>query len=56
MGEILFTDEQKDKVIKMLSEYLQKYGNSECIAQGDDAQHRAIEIMCDIADIVIPLE
>jgi hypothetical protein len=40
----------------MLGEYLQKYGNSECIAQGDFAQHRAIEIMCEIADIVNPIE
>jgi hypothetical protein len=56
MEEIMFNDEQKEKVIKLLSMYLQEYGNSECISQGDGAQHRAIEIMCEIADIVIPVE
>jgi hypothetical protein len=54
-NQIHFTDEQKNEVIKTITEYLQEYGNSECIAQGDSAQIRAIEIMCEIADIVNPI-
>jgi hypothetical protein len=56
MEEIQFSNEQKERVIEMISEYLQDYGNSECIAQGDSAQIRAIEIMCDIADMVNPIK
>ncbi|MFM2010679.1 MAG: hypothetical protein RLZZ479_1070, partial [Bacteroidota bacterium] len=32
---ITFNKEQKETILKMISEYLDEYGNSECIAQGD---------------------
>jgi hypothetical protein len=55
MEEIKFNDEQKETVIKMIAQYLEIYGNSECIAQGRNAQMKAIEIMCEIADLIIPI-
>ncbi|MEY3400594.1 MAG: hypothetical protein RLZZ86_197 [Cyanobacteriota bacterium] len=56
MKEVIFTEQQGKQILKMVSDYLQDYGNSECIAQGDEAQIRAIEIMCEIADIIDPIE
>lgn len=56
MSKFVWTEATKAKVIDMLDEYFDKYGNSECIAQGDGAQIRAIEIMCEIADIIDPIK
>jgi hypothetical protein len=55
MSEFIWTEDTKAKVIEMLDEYFNEHGNSECIAQGDSAQIRAIEIMCEIADIINPI-
>lgn len=50
-----WTEQTKDKVIEILVTYFTQYGNSECIAQGIEAQIRATEIMCEIADMVNPI-
>lgn len=55
MSKFVWTEEIKEKVIDMLDTYFDEYGNSEGIAQGDNAQFRAIEIMCEIADIIDPI-
>ncbi len=53
--EFLWDDDTIETVIEMLDEYFKIYGNSECIAQGDAAQQRAAEILCEIADQIIPI-
>ncbi len=53
MIEIKWTSEKKEKAIELLTVYFEKYGNGECIAQGDNAQIEAIELVCDIADNIL---
>jgi hypothetical protein len=44
---------KKEKAIELLTLYFEKHGNGECIAQGDNAQIEAIELVCDIADNIL---
>lgn len=53
MIRVTWTQEKKDKAIEMLTKYFEKYGIGECIAQGDDANFEAVELMCTIADDVL---
>ena len=53
MTQIIWTEEKADKVIRMLTEYFEQYGFGECIAQGDEAQFRAVELMCEIVDDIL---
>lgn len=53
--KFVWPEEFKEKVIGMLDQYFDECGNSECIAQADEAQIRAAEIMCQIADVVNPI-
>jgi hypothetical protein len=53
MRRVTWTQEKKDKAIEMLTKYFEKYGIGECIAQGDDANFEAVELMCKIADDVL---
>lgn len=50
---IVWTEEKKEKALAIITEYLEKYGPGECIAQGDNAIIEAPEVMCEIADSVL---
>jgi urease alpha subunit len=52
--KINWTEEKKEKVINEVEKYLAKYGISESISQGDDAQIEAISLACKLSDIVEP--
>lgn len=53
MIEINWTPEKKEKAIELLTVYFKKHGIGESIAQGDNAQFEAIELVCNIADDVL---
>lgn len=53
MIKVNWTEEKKEQAIKMLTEYFEKHGIGESIAQGDNAQFEAIELMCNIADNIL---
>lgn len=53
MITVTWTKEKKNKAIEMLTKYFKEYGSGETIAQGDNAQIEAIELMCNIADDVL---
>lgn len=53
MIQVNWTQEKKDKTIQLLTTYFQKYGGGESIAQRDNAQIEAIELMCQIADDIL---
>lgn len=47
------TQEQKDQIIEWVQLYLSEWENSECIEQGDP--NDAVELMCNIADLINPI-
>lgn len=53
MITVNWTPEKKEIVIEMLTDYFKEHGIGESIAQGDNAQFEAIELMCNIADDVL---
>ncbi len=53
MIEIKWTPEKKEKAIELLTVYFKKYGTGESIAQGDNAQFEAIELVCNISDNIL---
>jgi hypothetical protein len=53
MIKVVWTEEKKEWAIRLLTDYFQKWGTGECIAQGDNAQFSAIELVCQIADDVL---
>jgi hypothetical protein len=55
MYTIKWTEEKKDKAIKILTKYFEKYGVGECIMQNDNAIIYASELLSEIADDV-PVE
>jgi hypothetical protein len=52
--KIAWTDEKKEHVIKMLTEYLEDHYSGEHIMQSDSAQINGLELLCDIADHAEP--
>ncbi len=53
MYTIKWTEEKKDKAIKILTKYFEKYGVGECIMQNDNAIIYASELLSEIADDVL---
>ena len=54
--KVIWTPEKKEKAIEALSEYFEKYGNGECIAQGDNAQIEASVLLVNIVDNILTEE
>jgi 1,2-phenylacetyl-CoA epoxidase catalytic subunit len=50
-NKVNWTPELKNKAIKMLTNYLSKHGQGECIMQSDNAIIEAPELLSDIADL-----
>lgn len=48
-----WTEEKKARAIEKLTEYFEKYGIGEMIAQGDNAIIEAPEVLADIADDIL---
>lgn len=53
MIQITWTKDKKEKAINMLTKYFEKYGNGECIMQGDNALIEAPELLANIADDIL---
>lgn len=49
-----WTEEKKEKVLKIVQDYIEKHEawGGEMVAQDDDAQIDAIELACDLAEII----
>ena len=50
---ITWTEEKKEKAIKLVSDFIAKYGPGECIMQNDDALIYAADVFADIADDIL---
>lgn len=50
MIRVTWTEKKKQIAIDMLTKYFERHGTGESIAQGDNAQFEAIELVCSIAD------
>jgi hypothetical protein len=53
MIKIKWTEERKTKAIEMLDEYFAKHGFAESIMQSDTAQIQGLDLLCEIADVLI---
>ena len=53
MYTINWTEEKKQKAIKMLTKYFENYGVGECIMQSDDAIIYAPDLLSKIADDIL---